>query len=65
MDGFKNFRVVFNHEQQYSIWPQEKTLPQGWTVEGVSGTKQDCLDHISTIWKDIRPQSLKQSIGTS
>ncbi|MDE9376527.1 MbtH family NRPS accessory protein, partial [Pseudomonas aeruginosa] len=24
------FQVVVNHEEQYSIWPEYKEIPQGW-----------------------------------
>jgi MbtH protein len=62
MDGFKNFKVVVNNEEQYSIWPQQKTIPSGWMHEGFSGAKEECLAHISRQWTDIRPLSLKKSL---
>ncbi|MDO9003890.1 MAG: MbtH family protein [Aquabacterium sp.] len=54
------FKVVVNHEEQYSIWPQDRELPLGWKEEGMQGSKQACLDHIETVWTDMRPLSLRQ-----
>jgi len=28
------FQVVVNQEQQYSIWPGCKAIPDGWTAVG-------------------------------
>jgi MbtH protein len=54
------FKVVVNHEEQYSIWPQDRELPLGWKEEGTEGNKQVCLDHIEKIWTDMRPLSLRE-----
>ena len=54
------FRVVVNHEEQYSIWPDYLDMPNGWREVGVSGPKQKCLDHIKETWTDMRPLSLRK-----
>ena len=54
------YKVVVNHEEQYSIWPEDRDLPAGWRAEGCVGTKQECLDHIEEVWTDMRPLSLRQ-----
>jgi len=54
------FRVVVNHEEQYSIWPDYLDMPSGWREVGVSGPKQKCLDHIKEAWTDMRPLSLRK-----
>ncbi|MEU3162790.1 MbtH family protein [Streptosporangium sp. NPDC006930] len=54
-------RVVVNHEEQYSIWPDGRDLPDGWREEGVSGTKEECLAHIDRVWTDLRPLSARSS----
>jgi len=54
------FRVVVNHEEQYSIWPTYLEIPAGWREVGVSGAKQHCLDHINEVWTDMRPLSLRK-----
>ncbi|MFG1942869.1 MbtH family protein [Nonomuraea sp. NPDC048826] len=53
------FKVVVNHEEQYSVWPEGRDNPAGWTDEGVRGTREECLEHISAIWTDMRPRSLR------
>jgi MbtH protein len=54
------FLVLLNHEEQYSIWPDYKTLPGGWREAGFKGDKQACLDYIERHWTDMRPLSLRQ-----
>lgn len=54
------FQVVVNHEEQYSIWPDYKPVPNGWRTVGKSGVKQDCLNYIDQVWTDMRPLSLRQ-----
>lgn len=45
----QRYRVVRNGEDQYSIWPQHKRMPPGWDDTGVSGSRQECLDHIARV----------------
>ncbi len=52
--------AVVNDEEQYSIWPVTKELPLGWYAAGRTGTKQECLDYIETVWTDMRPLSLRR-----
>jgi MbtH protein len=54
------YRVVVNHEEQYSIWPMSRDLPLGWQDAGKSGSKQECLSHINEVWTDMRPLSLRK-----
>ena len=51
--------VVINHEEQYSIWPNDRELPLGWKADGTSGTKAECLAYIQSVWTDMRPMSLR------
>lgn len=53
------YQVVVNDEEQYSIWSAEKPPPSGWQHRGATGTKEECLDYIETVWTDMRPRSLK------
>jgi MbtH protein len=59
------FQVVVNHEEQYSIWPVGRENALGWTSEGTSGTKEECLAHINEIWLDMRPLSLRRRMAES
>ncbi|MGA9767426.1 MAG: MbtH family protein [Blastocatellia bacterium] len=53
------YRVVVNHEEQYSIWPIYKETPPGWRDAGKSGTRAECLSYIDEVWTDMRPLSLR------
>jgi len=56
------YTVVVNHEEQYSIWPAHREIPAGWRAAGKTGTKTECLDHIETVWTDMRPLSLRRKM---
>lgn len=53
------YRVVVNHEQQYSIWPAERETPRGWQDAGTSGSEEECLTYIAGVWSDMRPLHLR------
>ncbi|MEV4898134.1 MbtH family protein [Nonomuraea sp. NPDC050547] len=57
-----NYVVVVNHEEQYSIYPDDRDLPAGWDDAGFRGSEKECLEHIGTVWTDIRPRSLRERI---
>lgn len=57
-----DFLVVVNHEEQYSIWPEYKTVPNGWSSVGVRGDKKTCLEYIEKTWTDMRPLSLRKQM---
>jgi MbtH protein len=61
-DPFSTYKVVVNHEEQYSIWPAHRQNAPGWNDAGKSGTKQECLDYIKEVWTDMRPLSLRKKI---
>jgi len=54
------YKVVMNHEEQYSIWPAERDNPPGWQDAGPSGRKEECLRYIEEVWTDMRPLSLRR-----
>ncbi len=56
------YKVVVNHEQQYSIWPADRENALGWQDAGKSGTKEDCLAYINEVWTDMRPLSLRKKM---
>ncbi len=56
------YKVVVNHEEQYSIWPVDKENALGWTDEGKNGSKEECLAHIKEVWTDMRPLSLRKKM---
>ena len=56
------FHVVYNHEEQYSIWPDYKPIPPGWVAADKHGTKDECLAYIEDVWTDMRPLSLRKAL---
>lgn len=54
------YKVVINHEEQYSIWPQTRTIPSGWRDTGKDGSKEECLAYIEKVWTDMRPLSVRK-----
>jgi MbtH protein len=56
------YRVVVNHEEQYSIWPVDREIPAGWRDGGKTGPKADCLAYIKEVWTDMRPLSLRKQM---
>lgn len=57
-----DYKVVINHEEQYSIWPADRENPLGWKDAGKSGSKQQCLDHIEEVWTDMRPLNARDRL---
>jgi MbtH protein len=57
------YKVVINHEEQYSIWPADREPPLGWQAVGKQGLKAECLAYIKDVWTDMRPLSLRQKMA--
>jgi MbtH protein len=76
-EDLRNYVVVVNHEEQYSIWFAERELPLGWQQVSIPEawlaarpdapanpqSKQVCLDYIAEVWTDMRPLSLRQAMS--
>lgn len=58
-DDDREYIVVYNDEEQYSIWPTERAIPAGWHDAGVRGPRSTCLEYIDEVWTDMRPKSLR------
>jgi uncharacterized protein YbdZ (MbtH family) len=56
------YKVVVNHEEQYSIWPEYRENPPGWNDVGKVGPKAECLAYIKEVWTDMRPLSLRKKM---
>jgi MbtH protein len=54
------YMVVINHEEQYSIWPQDIDMPNKWKPIGVQGDLKKCKAYIEEVWTDMRPLSIRQ-----
>jgi MbtH protein len=58
----EQYKVLVNHEEQYSIWPFYKEVPLGWNDVGKTGSKSECLAYIKEVWNDMRPLSLRKAM---
>lgn len=58
----RTYKVVVNHEDQYSIWFADRENALGWNDVGKSGTKEECLAYIKEVWTDMRPLSLRKKM---
>jgi len=65
MDDGREYQVVVNSEEQYSIWPADTAPPQGWRGVGFQSTREQCLDHVREIWTDMRPLSLRRAMDSA
>lgn len=59
----ETYQVVVNHEDQYSIWEAGGSPPAGWRADGFTGSRQECLAHITEVWTDLRPASARGAVG--
>lgn len=49
-DPFDVYDVVVNDTGDYSIWPQARPVPAGWSAVGTSGSRAECLSWIEANW---------------
>ena len=56
------YKVVVNHEEQYSIWTADRENALGWKDVGKTGLKSECLEYIKEVWTDMRPLSLRKQM---
>lgn len=59
----RQYLVVANDEEQYSLWEAGRPVPAGWRPQGVRGSREECLAHIERVWTDMRPLSLRLSMA--
>ncbi len=66
MDDEKfEYTVLVNHEEQYSLWPTFKDIPNGWSQVGPVGKKAECLAWVEEVWTDITPLSVRKRLEES
>ena len=56
----RQYQVVVNDEEQYSIWPDGREIPAGWHPVGDPRSREECLAHIEQVWTDMRPRSVRE-----
>jgi MbtH protein len=59
-DDTRVYIVLKNHEEQYSLWLKCNEIPAGWVAVGKEGLKEECLEYIGSVWKDMTPLSLRK-----
>ena len=56
--------MVINHEEQYSIWPADKELPDNWKEVGMRGDREECMRYyVQRVWTDMRPMVISPFRG--
>lgn len=58
----KTWRILRNHEGRYCIHPAALDIPTGWFAQGDESTRDACLDEITRLWTDMRPDALKREM---
>lgn len=58
-----DYFVVINDEEQYSIWPAHRDIPNGWQAVGAARTREACLAYIEETWTDMRPKSVREAMA--
>ena len=63
VDGYQEmYLVLINHEEQHSVWPSYKPIPDGWKQVFGEDIKERCLEYVEEHWTDMRPLSLRKQI---
>jgi MbtH protein len=57
-DTDATFLVLVNEEGQYSLWPSFAEVPAGWTQVMGPDSRSACIEHVESVWTDMRPASL-------
>lgn len=61
-DDRYEYMVLVNDEEQHSLWPTFKAIPDGWWQVGPIGTKEECLAYVEEAWPDITPLSVRKAL---
>ncbi len=52
------YLVLWNDEQQHSLWPAAMSIPAGWSLRFGPESRTACVAFIEENWTDMRPASL-------
>lgn len=53
------YYALINQEEQYSLWPDYKAIPDGWKAKFGPMPKDECMAYVNKVWTDMRPLSLR------
>lgn len=65
-DDEGTFYALVNAEEQYSLWPTFKPVPDGWDIAfgAPAGTSRtEVLDWIESAWTDLKPKSFREQVA--
>jgi MbtH protein len=62
-DDNGTFLVLVNDEEQHSLWPDFRDVPEGWRVVFGPAGRADSLAYVDENWTDIRPRSLREAMA--
>ncbi|MEB6379420.1 MbtH family NRPS accessory protein [Leclercia adecarboxylata] len=54
------FTIVQNAHQQYSLWPQQCALPDGWRVVCEAQPQEACQQWLTNRWQTLLPAHFAQ-----
>lgn len=49
------FFILQNAQQQFSLWPQQCALPQGWRVVCQPASQEACNARLNANWQSLTP----------
>jgi uncharacterized protein YbdZ (MbtH family) len=64
-DASGAFYVLFNDEEQHSLWPTAIEIPAQWRAVFGEAPRADCVEYIEANWTDMRPKSLRDAMAGS
>ncbi|WP_197321907.1 MbtH family protein [Saccharomonospora sp. NB11] len=64
-DDDRTYLALCNAEEQYSLWPEDVDVPEGWRVVFGPDSRQNVIDHIERSWTDMRPKSLRDAMAAA
>ncbi|CAM8674472.1 MbtH family NRPS accessory protein [Leclercia adecarboxylata] len=54
------FTIVQNAQNQYSLWPQQCALPDGWHVVCEAQSQEACQKWLAAHWQTLIPAHFAQ-----
>jgi MbtH protein len=64
-DDGREYLALCNDEEQYSLWPQDIAVPDGWRAVYGPAARGKVIDHIDRAWTDMRPKSLRDAMAAN
>jgi MbtH protein len=59
----REYVVLVNIEEQYSLWLADLEVPKGWREVFARNNKKACLEYVKEVWTDMRPLSLRKAMA--